>query len=953
MNSKLIKPMIENIRYKLKQIVFVAIVIYSTGASGSENVNVDLFHGQPNISIPIYNFKSKYLSVPIRLYYAPVDILAQGLNTSGDIPLDTRVYNPGWVGLGWNLQAGGVITRTVNVMPDERYSDPITNGPTGNFNNKTNGYDPLKDPDYLKKYETGEDEFTFNFCGYSGKFLYYCGEWKIYSEVDVVLKAEIQTEETKNGGEQYFSKFTIETPDGIIYTFGGTFYDESTSAIEFSNSYGDTYKPRVATSWYLTKIESPEGDQINFEYEHGDYIYYPTIVQSNKSSYKCYLDGISNSWVATSGFNIVSQTPSNDQIQNHKMGNTIQPVYLKSISSTTSPVSIQFNRLPYTMNYPVIQNREDKLDNILIGDCKFQLSFVDNASSINKTLKLKSIQESATENGASTTLPAYQFDYYDVTDILVPEVINSITFPTGGVSHFEYEKSYHTVIYTDWPKMDFNINNIDEVNNMTITKTKEESNGFRIKKQTTKSTESDKETLVTEYYYTIGNPVTDINNNQESGVKTLKIQTTRIEKTPQFYLDGKETIFILKNESGYDCSYPNELQWAFIKSPQTGYSSVWEVQSKIGNDNTSSLMGYTNYNYNNYMTIDYITNKVHINDASLAGKVVFMIKSNPKGGTISAYSLEYKERTETVLYRLYMKYLTFFDNKGQISCYGDPYGYSTKNPRYNIITKVEYENGSNLTTNYTYNDNATHLIQKEEVEYKPYNNSDGVFYSTTTTMYRYIDEFNPLTVAGNPNPNNTDLLHSIKNLPVETVVKKDGKVISAQFIKYKAIPTSLLNYPYFRPYQIYELELSAPIPIDEFKPTNVDWTINDSHYKLKKTFEWNDHSEYTFLQSQNSGSSPVSYIYDTNQLLKMELKNCSYSDWTNAGYSVDPTELRKSVSKAQITSYTYDEQFRMTSITGPNGVAVSKKYDGFGRLKYIKDNNGKIIQTKDYNFTIK
>src|SRR5580700_1992183 len=59
--------------------------------------------GIPNVSIPIYTVKAGSLSLPISLSYH-----ASGLKVQ---------EQASWVGAGWSLNAGGVITRTVVGAP--------------------------------------------------------------------------------------------------------------------------------------------------------------------------------------------------------------------------------------------------------------------------------------------------------------------------------------------------------------------------------------------------------------------------------------------------------------------------------------------------------------------------------------------------------------------------------------------------------------------------------------------------------------------------------------------------------------------------------------------------------------------------------------------------------------------------------------------------------------------
>ena len=68
---------------------------------------VSLYTGVPNISIPITELPGKELSVPVSLSY----------HASG-IPVDEL---SSWVGLGWSLNTGGMITRTVRGRPDDEY----------------------------------------------------------------------------------------------------------------------------------------------------------------------------------------------------------------------------------------------------------------------------------------------------------------------------------------------------------------------------------------------------------------------------------------------------------------------------------------------------------------------------------------------------------------------------------------------------------------------------------------------------------------------------------------------------------------------------------------------------------------------------------------------------------------------------------------------------------------
>ena len=72
-------------------------------------IPVNLSTGVPNISIPLYNIKAGNYTLPISISYH-----ASGIKTD-----DVATC----VGLGWVLNAGGAITRTVRGLPDLKSGD--------------------------------------------------------------------------------------------------------------------------------------------------------------------------------------------------------------------------------------------------------------------------------------------------------------------------------------------------------------------------------------------------------------------------------------------------------------------------------------------------------------------------------------------------------------------------------------------------------------------------------------------------------------------------------------------------------------------------------------------------------------------------------------------------------------------------------------------------------------
>src|SRR5687768_5963644 len=68
------------------------------------NFNLSHYTGAANVHIPLFNLGDEVLNLSVALNYS-----------TGGVKVDDL---PGWVGLGWNISAGGVVNRTVNGNPD-------------------------------------------------------------------------------------------------------------------------------------------------------------------------------------------------------------------------------------------------------------------------------------------------------------------------------------------------------------------------------------------------------------------------------------------------------------------------------------------------------------------------------------------------------------------------------------------------------------------------------------------------------------------------------------------------------------------------------------------------------------------------------------------------------------------------------------------------------------------
>lgn len=263
-----------------------------------EEVPVSHYTGQPNITIPLY---AKQLSNTLNLN------MALSYNTQG---IKLRSYS-GWVGTGWNLEVGGVVSRTVRGLPDEkRKGDNLPGG--------SNGTGVLNNPDYWNyddnpsgfiltgsreefvwnangnsqdRYDYESDLFQFSALGISGRFVITNGPGELPTAKLLTKDLEVEIEidySTTNNEISSLNSFTIVDNQGnrLIFDQKESLQSEAVSGRKLVN--GETFisssGPRFSvSSWYLSKVETSNGKElVSFIYEDDDVNYSsPKAVSSN------------------------------------------------------------------------------------------------------------------------------------------------------------------------------------------------------------------------------------------------------------------------------------------------------------------------------------------------------------------------------------------------------------------------------------------------------------------------------------------------------------------------------------------------------------------------------------------------------------------------------------------------------------------------------------------------
>jgi YD repeat-containing protein len=216
------------------------------------DIPVSMYSGTPNISIPLYTVQEHGLSLPVSMSY----------HGSGN-KVETVAPR---TGLGWALNAGGVVTRSVRGWPDEwspnGFLSTARDFEIGDFalgtpQQQVQWYYAMADGCF----DTEPDLFYFNFAGYTGTFMY---DWD--GKIKMLSGNSIKIESTPliNG---FFGGWEITVDDGTKFRFLAM---EKTAMLESSFkqiSCNMGVEDKMPQAWYLTEMIAAEGPaRIQFEY---------------------------------------------------------------------------------------------------------------------------------------------------------------------------------------------------------------------------------------------------------------------------------------------------------------------------------------------------------------------------------------------------------------------------------------------------------------------------------------------------------------------------------------------------------------------------------------------------------------------------------------------------------------------------------------------------------------
>lgn len=213
---------------------------------------IGLYKGCPEVEIPLFTLKDGSIELPITLRY----------NTSG-IKVEEEAS---WVGLGWNLNMGGYITKQIVDGEDDRdytfssykslfYKNNPTIDTYGSIAVDENAYDIIANyrqdtPEYIRG-KLAPDVYYFSYPGNSGRYVvdYRDSTICLLEREQDILIDNFEGDEIENKDK------TILTENGIKHCFGhyGSTYE-----------YG-TYNP-ISETFVLTYTYYPDNSHVHYLY---------------------------------------------------------------------------------------------------------------------------------------------------------------------------------------------------------------------------------------------------------------------------------------------------------------------------------------------------------------------------------------------------------------------------------------------------------------------------------------------------------------------------------------------------------------------------------------------------------------------------------------------------------------------------------------------------------------
>jgi len=966
------------------------------------NYPVNLSNGLADISIPVYDVKSKNLSMPLVLRFH-----ASGLRA------DER---EGSLGLRWALDAGGYVSRKVKGYPDDNiynFSQLAKQGPgytpdlitlygttrTSDYINTTFQSQLTFLPDYFSKFgkyeDTEYDIFTYSLpTGKSGKFILKDSAGvKIPQTMPYEpIKIEFLTDNTR------YHTLRITDENGVVFNFGRSISEKDSKGNWAENTERDGDANNIV--WHLNAIIA-EDKQDTILINYTSLSKKPTtMLQNIVDVYDNFVDmqyfNMSENPLL---FSALSDPLTSTPFSQNQVGSGLAYTPFSISSIKFKGGSVLFNYQTNSLQQPTILNNIEVKDPNANVVKKVKFNYKSNSSG-SFTL-LSSVDFADPSSG--TSVQDYSLDYYDLPSV-----------PTYGdlMQHSDWWGYYsqsaqpfvNENIYMDQLHADGSI--VSTVNQITGSDNKN-SDAESMKVGMVKSIQypTGGKTVFdyeSNYYNSNGSAtpcgglrVKNIENISESG----KIEKRRYEyagnssvagcgEIPDYLIPPDNGTRNMLSEIQMQCSV---LDYTYDEH-NIGYATNSAAKYTHRTYSNSFPDAYSDF-HSNIVYYDQVS-EIYDNDVDNIGRIDYTY--NIKMLDYSTYEFDYEN-----------------------------YTYHPTSTTYYVDPTDFWQNGT-LAVKSVYNKN-NQLIKNYEYDYSTFNK--GIVFDLPVFRYRFQQLINyPSSWEMYPPAEVEELIMVHDDLytcfgykhqqytigaeklsqETETTYNTNGTVASVHEINYDSnylLPiqekihcstnndVKSINYTY--PFN-YTTEPYKSMVTNHILSPVIEKSLSKNDLFLEKTItNFNQWASYVYapitIQYQKNGyalDTRLQLKYSTgNQLQEVvkdnttkmvyinngydqpiaKIENASYSDVaailtqsvidrlskTFAVSSSDMTTinaLRASLPQALVTTYTYLPLTGMASATDPRGVTTNYTYDSFKRLFNSKNDDANVLNKYIYHY---
>lgn len=933
--------------------------------------------GIQDISIPIYTIKTRELELPISISYHASGIKVDDESTE--------------VGLGWSLNAGGMIVKVVNGQPDDKFAGD------GGWNIKSRD-EIIKsnDVNYLnwlrrsRDVDKEHDRYYYNFGSYKGSFIYNYRQQEIYE------LPESENKITVNRAQNKIRSIFITVPTGTQYRF------ELADTVEYNEvsvmariiggskdadaNIGNYYK--TVLNWKLTKIISANNtDSITFEYE--DSGYWEQYLHS-KSIVECHREGdvivkmpCQNEPVHTGGTNDVYQ---NAGMTNYKYDNntTLKRIIFNNGSVVFSNIKDRTDEVSPTRvaAITVLNNSEDTIQRTTLNNS--------NHFSCGR-MKLSGVYTYGTGN---TLIDKSEFEYNEqFTTPRKPKNGEVIQHELGQSYYYGQDRAgYYNGVTTNVNIIPYNVLRIPQSNmnysfeyaqNLTLKKIKTITGGYttyqyepsvcgtsvglRVKEI---GIWNDTNQLVKKKMYSYATPM----SSDMSGLTVddyIDIKATpyySYSRMMQVNCSGTGFIFaeirVVTPRTVSIAHSPHPvLPGLNAKNAQVYYGSVEEIIS----DNDSKIKTVYNYGetpYRYIQTSHFIPKQGEYSNQPyglFGGYYAQIAAHHNQLNEKSIYKYidgryELQERiknryniynTKDVPLGIYIKGMDDEDipdgSAPPMRYLSDYYYFDVVVPSYRKVlastTKTSYYGDKTIQTEakYEYDTLALYKVRDELVK--------SITFTANGKIYKH-NYFYP------KNYNTPVYREMVARNNISSIIR-DEFYINNRFLRSLNNVFSLLEQP------------DKTLVVRQKSGMSSSY---DDRYDIKfvEFLKYTDNGVVAQLRGNDVPNTVYLWGYN-NRYPVAEIKNARYEDVVQAiganvikevGASRNLNDsqvaildsLRELLPDAMVTTYKYESLVGVVNITDPSGRSVRYEYDGANRLKSIVDEDGNIVEAYEYNY---